>query len=568
MLSASPTPQVVAPSAPAGAGITCDAGQTYVMWDLGQQVPNADIDPIYVSVKVSPVVSAGTYTNSALVTSGDESNSDADDVAKRTSSAQVQIVQAEGVQIEKAAQTPYVEINRPEEATKDPLVWRVSFVNVNSQGALSNPDVIDRLPQNGVGDTAFTGSLAFSSASVSGSGAAVWYTKAASPSLDPAAGSNARGGSTVWCDAVGGNPVFRGTGDTATAADCPTSAAQVTGLRFKAGDESTTVSFPSGATLSGEVTMVPTGNNAGDVYSNCVQGRVVGLVSPVGPYCAPESVVSSSIGDTVWFNTNKNGIQDSGEPGVANFPVKLTGTDSDGNAVSLATTTDAHGKYLFAGLQSGHYQVTFDPAGLSASQRFTVKGAGSDDTVDSDGDQTTGQTAMITLGVDAKNLTIDQGIVTQAVVAQHPAVAITKYINGDDANTAPGVKVAAGSTMQVKMVVKNTGDVKLDPVVVTDDKIAAANIRCPKSALDVAESMTCTATYPAPNPGRQHTNTATAVGTAPGGQKVTADDPANAWVKTTLAYTGVEGLPYYLGGGLLAVVAGLVLMGIRRRNRA
>lgn len=155
--------------------------------------------------------------------------------------------------------------------------------------------------------------------------------------------------------------------------------------------------------------------------------------------------------------------------------------------------------------------------------------------------------------------------------AQNPAIAITKYINGDDANTAPGVEVQPGSTMQIKLIVANTGDVVLDPVVVTDDKVAADQITCPMTVLAVGASMTCTATYPAPAAGARHTDTASVVGTAPDGVKVSASDPANAWVAAvsagTLASTGAAVEPGLLAGALLVLAAGLTLLVVSRRRQ-
>ncbi|WP_443083137.1 SdrD B-like domain-containing protein [Variovorax sp. PBS-H4] len=65
---------------------------------------------------------------------------------------------------------------------------------------------------------------------------------------------------------------------------------------------------------------------------------------PVGPAARTITIISSSIGDYVWNDTNANGIQDEGELPLAEFPVTLTGTDLDGNTVSLTTTTDAAGQ--------------------------------------------------------------------------------------------------------------------------------------------------------------------------------------------------------------------------------
>ena len=54
-----------------------------------------------------------------------------------------------------------------------------------------------------------------------------------------------------------------------------------------------------------------------------------------------------TIGDFVWNDANANGIQDTGEPGIAGVTVTLTGTDGAGNPVSATTTTDTNGKYSF-----------------------------------------------------------------------------------------------------------------------------------------------------------------------------------------------------------------------------
>jgi protocatechuate 3,4-dioxygenase beta subunit len=56
----------------------------------------------------------------------------------------------------------------------------------------------------------------------------------------------------------------------------------------------------------------------------------------------------------VWLDTNKNGVQDTGEAGVSGVTVKLL--DSNGNVVATATT-DANGNYLFKDLVPGNYSV-------------------------------------------------------------------------------------------------------------------------------------------------------------------------------------------------------------------
>jgi hypothetical protein len=84
-------------------------------------------------------------------------------------------------------------------------------------------------------------------------------------------------------------------------------------------------------------------------------------------------VPSVSVGDLVWFDTNNDGIQDDGEPGIAGVTVSITTVDGspvvDVFGVEVTTTTtDANGNYLFANLPPGQYTVTVTPPmGMSAS---------------------------------------------------------------------------------------------------------------------------------------------------------------------------------------------------------
>lgn len=75
----------------------------------------------------------------------------------------------------------------------------------------------------------------------------------------------------------------------------------------------------------------------------------------------PEACVTVTtggiIGDTVFLDSNANGVQDSGEPGIAGVTVTLSG------AASGTAVTDANGKYLFTGLAAGSYSVDVPAAG-------------------------------------------------------------------------------------------------------------------------------------------------------------------------------------------------------------
>ncbi|MBZ5586435.1 MAG: putative Ig domain-containing protein, partial [Acidobacteriia bacterium] len=77
-----------------------------------------------------------------------------------------------------------------------------------------------------------------------------------------------------------------------------------------------------------------------------------------------------AIGDFVWHDLNRNGIQDAGEPGINNVTVRLY--DSINTLVGRTTTVTFGGHdgyYQFTGLAAGTYQVVVDttPSGYSAT---------------------------------------------------------------------------------------------------------------------------------------------------------------------------------------------------------
>jgi uncharacterized repeat protein (TIGR01451 family) len=82
--------------------------------------------------------------------------------------------------------------------------------------------------------------------------------------------------------------------------------------------------------------------------------------------------IPASVGDRVWEDMNGNGLQDAGEPGIANVKVTLTLPDNS----TLEDITDANGNYLFPDLTPGDYTVSIDPATLpdSVQQSFELDG--------------------------------------------------------------------------------------------------------------------------------------------------------------------------------------------------
>ena len=117
----------------------------------------------------------------------------------------------------------------------------------------------------------------------------------------------------------------------------------------------------------------------------------------------------AEIGDFVWIDNNKNGIQDADEIGLNGIEVELY--DEGNNLIASTTTADNFdgkpGYYLFTNLNGGKYYVKFIlPDGCS----FTQKNAG-DSEHDSDVDITTGKTPIIDLSSGKQDRSWDAGVV-------------------------------------------------------------------------------------------------------------------------------------------------------------
>ncbi|MEF3273474.1 MAG: carboxypeptidase regulatory-like domain-containing protein, partial [Chloroflexus sp.] len=148
--------------------------------------------------------------------------------------------------------------------------------------------------------------------------------------------------------------------------------------------------------------------------------------------------VFASLGDRVWRDTNNNGIQEAGEPGVSGVQVQLF---QPGSSVPVATTTtNGSGLYTFSNLIPADYYVEF---ALPTGYRASPANQGSDDTIDSDADPITRQTSVTTLAPGENDPTWDFGIVPVASIGDR--VWFDSNANGiqDPTETAgvPGVQV-------------------------------------------------------------------------------------------------------------------------------
>ncbi len=167
----------------------------------------------------------------------------------------------------------------------------------------------------------------------------------------------------------------------------------------------------------------------------------------------PDAVIQANaqLGDFVWWDIDRDGVQDPGEPGIPNVSLSLSGTSTD------ATTTDASGIYTFSNLLAGDYTVTVDPDNFTSGPlkdwEPSPQNAG-DDTADSDGDPTT-HDASVTLATNEINKTIDFGFTITTTYT------LTKQLNTPD-------PVRVGHPISFTIRITNTGKTWLSQLPLRD----------------------------------------------------------------------------------------------------
>jgi len=117
----------------------------------------------------------------------------------------------------------------------------------------------------------------------------------------------------------------------------------------------------------------------------------------------------ATVGNRVWFDSNRNGLQDNGEPGMGDVFVGLYDpnfnlvSDVWGSVVGFQRT-DSNGNYIFSELPPGTYKVmVLYPSGFQP----TTAGVGSDPSIDSS--TFTADSAFVPAG--SSDLTLDFGVV-------------------------------------------------------------------------------------------------------------------------------------------------------------
>ncbi|GAB3911922.1 hypothetical protein GCM10029964_118800 [Kibdelosporangium lantanae] len=139
---------------------------------------------------------------------------------------------------------------------------------------------------------------------------------------------------------------------------------------------------------------------------------------------------TNSVGDLVWLDSDRDGVQDQGEPGISGISV----TAGDHKAVS-----GADGRYALTDLPDGTYTVCF---GRKDDLQFTKTGT-DDHGTDSNADTATGCAAPVTLGPGKRtDMSVDAGLAT-------PVNRIGGLVTRDRTTVVAGVAVTAGGVRAV-----------------------------------------------------------------------------------------------------------------------
>lgn len=383
---------------------SCTANDQILIWDLGTRTANVAIQDITFDISAGATAASGTIHTYTQI----KSPTDSSKIAVRTVNRNMTVTVPSALLISKEVNTPFRNENQ------SPIEF-TTFIRNGASKNLSNLDVIDVLPFNGDGSfgidfsvstvtinhrrfqpSSFDGSYAFLSAAGGYSCATGdnWFYSNTDPrqiNLAPSAPSNQSGGATTWCQGTTAGP----------AGGCGFSNADVTAVRL------TGPSLAGDASCSLNLKLSPTGNKKGNIYTNNTGAYANGVSLPVMSNDVSAFIPTTLFGDTVWIDSNANGIQDEGEVGVEGIQLELL--DPNNNDAVLATTTsDKDGKYTFIDLDPDRaYKVR---ATIESFYAFSPKNQGGDTAKDSNIDPVTHVSEAIVLNFNQQNKTIDIGV--------------------------------------------------------------------------------------------------------------------------------------------------------------
>lgn len=466
------TVNALAVSRPTGAGVEfcdiCDGSDwrsaaytaTHgVRWLLGDIVPGTAVPPLTFSARVPLSAPNGVqYVNQGVVSSPDDPST----VSLRSSSATVQVLAGATVYATKSAPQPLV-------GMAGPVVWDLSMRNATNV-PLTRVDAVDVLPFVGDGRTpasSFSGGFAALSASNLPTGVTAYVTDTDPDVLDAQDGATdgfADPGipGDAWFE-VPGSGGWSCTIAQLGSPGCPTTAS-VTAVRFATAPASAAPVLAAGASVTWQLSMVPSGHAPGDTFTNRFLVRVNqnALALPVSSPDVPVSVVAPTVtlqkqtctaatvvlcdpeDDTVWAESH---LVRPGETGM--FRVRVVNTSSLPGQISVSDAVPAGLEFVAGSARASQGDVSQFP------DRWTIDALEPGEsawvvleaTIPADGPQTNTASVVMTDQFGQSATATD----SSDLVAAPTDVALTKTVVSSD------IDLDGSGVIDYRLTVVNTG---------------------------------------------------------------------------------------------------------------
>ncbi len=152
---------------------------------------------------------------------------------------------------------------------------------------------------------------------------------------------------------------------------------------------------------------------------------VLGIASLIAiPNEPVAAAIAPAVSGVMYRDLNANDVRDAGEPTLDGVTVQLRDTTT-GLVVAGPVVTAADGSYVFEALPPGDYRVEAD-----APQNYLVSAAGADNAFVPIGDQTTGQTATLTIGPT-------DDLVADGLIRPRPELSVGFFAVGSEDGSNP-----------------------------------------------------------------------------------------------------------------------------------
>ena len=318
-----------------------DDGSSTLEWHIYGVTSGQIIEPIIFDAQIDNNSSNNTQYNVKFVVSeeiGEDRISKIGNCEKsfRTSTETINIINLESHRLYKEIETPAIERNGQ-------IKYRIVYEN-KTDNTVPDFQLLDILPYNGDSrGTNFVGTYTLSNVkviqTVNATSQETSNLKLYITNSDDVKGMTAKddeiGTNDIWSEKTIGNALNE----------------NATGLAIKG-------ELQGKAKVELEITLNTSGNVTENVYGNDAMTQVYADSGQIKTGIVEAQVVNRSISGKVWEDTNKDGVIDNNEAGIAGITIKLINTTTNQEVGN--TTTNEQGKYNFTGLDKAKYKVKIE----------------------------------------------------------------------------------------------------------------------------------------------------------------------------------------------------------------